>query len=72
MILLTKLNDVRFALNCDMIETMQENPDTTIHLNNGNLYIVKESIQEIIDLSISYKRRIMADLIKGDVSHGKK
>ena len=41
MIELTKLNGVRFVLNEDLIETVQENPDTTIVLTNGNLYIVQ-------------------------------
>ncbi len=48
MIVLTKLNDVPFALNPDMIETVQENPDTTICLFNKNIYIVKESMQEVM------------------------
>lgn len=70
MITLTKLNDVRFVLNCDMIETVQENPDTTIHMSNGNLYIVKESMREIVELTIAYRKKIFSDIIKGDVSYG--
>lgn len=71
MITLTKLNDVRFVLNCDMIETVQENPDTTIHMSNGNLYIVKESMREVIDLTVAYRKNLFSDIIKGDVSYGK-
>lgn len=47
-----------FILNCDLIESMEENPDTTIKLVNGKILIVAESSQEIIDKIISYKRRI--------------
>jgi flagellar protein FlbD len=50
MITLTKLNDQRFALNYHKIETIQENPDTTIKLSNGNTYIVKESLEEIVNM----------------------
>lgn len=48
MILLTKLNDQEFAINHKMIETIQENPDTTIKMSNGNTYLVKESLNQIL------------------------
>lgn len=41
-----KLNNLRggaFVLNCDLIETISENPDTTIRLVNGQIYIVHET-----------------------------
>lgn len=55
---LTKKEKKEFILNCDLIESMEENPDTTIKLVNGKILIVAESSQEIIDKIISYKRRI--------------
>ncbi|WP_462423313.1 flagellar FlbD family protein [Anaerotruncus colihominis] len=58
MIVVTKLKGERFVLNCDLIETISENPDTTITLTNGDLYIVRESMQEVIDKTIDYKRKI--------------
>lgn len=58
MIVLTKLNDVQFVLNSDLIETVFEAPDTTIHLTNGNLYIVKEKMDEIIEKAIAYRKKI--------------
>lgn len=61
MIILTKLNGVEFMINCDLIETITENPDTTIHMLNGNLYIVKESMREIINKTILYRRKIFAE-----------
>ena len=35
MIKLTKLNDVLFVLNADLIETIEATPDTIITLLNG-------------------------------------
>lgn len=64
MILLTRLNGVEFTLNDDMIEIMSENPDTTIQLNNGKLYIVKESMREVIAKTIAYRRQIAGTLPK--------
>lgn len=65
MITLTKLNGIQFVLNCDMIETISENPDTTIFLTNGNIHIVKESMQEIIEKTIDFRRRIFTNLLHG-------
>lgn len=69
MITLTKLNDIEFVLNCELIETVFENPDTTIHLTNGNLYIVKESMDEVVGRSIRYRQRIYSGRME-EGSHG--
>lgn len=47
MILLTKLDGKNFLLNEDLIETVNETPDTVIVLENGHSYIVRESIKEL-------------------------
>ena len=65
MIILTKLNGIQFVLNCDMIETISENPDTTIFLTNGNIHLVKESMKDIIELTVEYRRRIFSGLLSG-------
>lgn len=70
MIILTKLNNVQFALNCDLIETIQETPDTTIHLANGTIYIVKEPMAQVIALTKQFKREIFGDLVKGEHIRG--
>ncbi len=62
MIMLTKLNGVEFVLNCDHIETIQESPDTTIHLTNGKIYIVRESMRQIVELTTNYRRNIFSKL----------
>ncbi len=56
MIVLTKLNGTPFVLNSDLIETIEENPDTTIRLVSKNFYIVRESMREVVDLVIQYRR----------------
>lgn len=62
MITLTKLNEVRFVLNADLIETVEENPDTTVRLTTSRFYIVKESMSEVIEAVVEYRRRIFPDL----------
>ena len=58
MIILTNLRGTEFALNCDLIETITSNPDTTITLTTGTLHIVMESRDEVIQKTVDYKRRI--------------
>jgi len=56
MIVLTKLNDTPFALNDDLIETIEEVPDTTIRLISKNYIIVKESMMEVIAKVIEFRK----------------
>lgn len=65
MIRLTKLNGTEFILNSDLIESLYENPDTTVHLTNGNFYIVKESMEDIVRLTMEYKRKVFRDICQG-------
>ena len=59
MIDVTRLNGTKLTINADLIETVEENPDTVISLINGKKIIVKEDRQEIKNLVKSYKRDIM-------------
>jgi flagellar protein FlbD len=58
MIDLRLINDTHITLNSDLIEYMEETPDTVISLSTGKKMIVKESVQEVIDKIIEYRRRI--------------
>lgn len=59
MIEVTKLNGTKVLINCDLIEEVEETPDTVILFTTGRKIIVKESRQEIKSLVKSYKRDIM-------------
>lgn len=58
MVILTKLNDQTFTVNSDLIETLEQTPDTVVVMTTGNKYVVKESPNEIIDKIVEFKRRI--------------
>lgn len=48
MILLTRFNSgERIAINPDLIERIEETPDTVVTMTNGNRYVVGESIGDI-------------------------
>lgn len=65
MIELSKLNDFKFYLNCDQIEKIESHPDTTITMINGHVYIVRESVEEVVEKVIKYKRKTFSPE-KGD------
>ncbi len=54
MITVTRLNNQRFVLNAELIRTVEANPDTTIKLVNGDHFIVKESMEQVVKLAIEY------------------
>ena len=56
MIDVTKLNGVEITVNADLIEIIEETPDTVITLTTGKKIIVKESRQNVKNLVKSYKR----------------
>jgi flagellar protein FlbD len=58
MIAITKLNDREMVINCDLIELMEETPDTTITMTTGRKVIVKESLDEVLDKIVVYKKRL--------------
>ena len=60
MIILTKLNNSRFAVNPDLIERIHSNPDTTLTLVDGTTYIVTESMEEVIDLVARYRAKVIS------------
>ncbi len=58
MIRLTRLNDTGIMINADLIEMVEETPDTVVTLTTGRKFIVKEKEHEIRDLVVSFKREI--------------
>ncbi len=58
MIYLKKINDKEIVINCDKIESIQESPDTIILLSNGKKIIVKNSIDEIVEKTVEFKRKL--------------
>ncbi|MBQ2276297.1 MAG: flagellar FlbD family protein [Lachnospiraceae bacterium] len=63
MIELTKINNVKITVNADIIELVEETPDTVVTLTTGKKIIVKESRQEVTNLVKSYNKEIYSDLL---------
>ena len=58
MITLTRLNGKPMVINADLIRTVEENPDTTITLVNGDHLIVQETMADVVARSIDYGRHL--------------
>lgn len=62
MINVTRFNGKSFILNAELIEVMEETPDTVITLTTGHKYIVRESLDEVLGRILDYKRNIIGNL----------
>ncbi len=58
--MLTRLNGHRFVVNADMIRSVEERPDTTIILANGDTIIVKETLDDVVARAVEYGRMVRA------------
>ena len=58
MILLTKINSAPIAVNSDLIEYVEETPDTVITFTNNDRIVVQERMEEIIEKIVKYRRLI--------------
>ena len=56
MIDVTKMNGQKVSINPDLIEVIEETPDTVISFSTGRKIIVKESRQELKNLVKSYRK----------------
>lgn len=65
MIVVTRLNGSRFAVNPDLVERVQASPDTTLVLVGGTTYIVRETLDEVIDLIAAYRARVISAAYAG-------
>ena len=54
----TKLNGEHFMLNAELVELVESTPDTIISLTTGKKFMVKQTVDEIIERIIQYRRQI--------------
>lgn len=58
MITVTRLNGKELMINSNLIEFVEETPDTVITFTNGVKIVVKENSEQIRHAIIDYKREI--------------
>jgi len=67
MIVVSRLNGERFGVNAEHIERVEETPDTVLTLVDGKKYLIRESLEDVIDRVVSYKARVLrVSYVPGD------
>jgi flagellar protein FlbD len=59
MIVVTRLNLTRFAVNPDLIERVQASPDTMIIMVDGARFVVQETMDELIAQITDFRARVL-------------
>jgi len=54
---LHRIDDTKILINSDLIECVEEIPDTIITLITGNKYIVREKFKEILEKIIEFRKK---------------
>lgn len=69
MIKVTRLNNKEYYINFELIETLEETPDTVITLRDGKKFIVVESVEEVIKRIIEFKKKVndLPEIVKREL-----
>ncbi len=57
LIYVTRLDGSELVVNAELIETVEQRPDTVISLATGHKLVVQEPVTEIIERVIAYRQR---------------
>jgi len=57
-ILVTRFNGTQIYLNAELIQSIEETPDTVITLTNEKKFVVRERADEVIERFIAYQRQV--------------
>ena len=66
MIHVTRLNGKEFVLNCELIKFAEATPDTVITLTDGEKFMVRETVDEVIEATINFRRKLYENLFSMD------
>lgn len=61
MFLITRLNGSIFYLNAELVQSVEETPDTVITLTSEKKYVVRESGRQVVDEIVAYQQRKHAE-----------
>jgi len=67
MIELTQLNGTIVTINCDLIETVENIPETKVTLTTDKYLLVAETREEITEKVITYRRKVFQGLFDGSL-----
>jgi flagellar protein FlbD len=59
-ICLTRLNGQTLAVNSDLIKFVETSPDTVLTLINGEKLLVRESVAQVVQRTIAFRRAVIS------------
>jgi flagellar protein FlbD len=65
MIQLTRLNNQPLVVNSDLIKFVEQAPDTVITLVTGEKIVVRESVPQILDRIVQFRRAVLNGIFPG-------
>lgn len=60
MIAVTRLDGAPMLLNAEVVEWIEQTPDTLVGLLNGERFLVRESPEELVRRIVAFKRSLAA------------
>ena len=63
MIELTQLNGTQFTLNSDLIESIENIPETKVLLTSGKYFLVEETRGEIVEMVVAFRQWVFQGLL---------
>lgn len=61
MIRLHRLNGAELVVNAELIEWLEAAPDTVISLATGNRLVVRETVEQVADAVLEYRKKVYAE-----------
>ena len=68
MVTVTKFNEREVVVNCELIEQIEATPDTVITMTTGHKIIVKESVEEVLERVVAFKKMILHNTVFGNAN----
>ncbi len=62
MVLVTRLNGTKLYINAELIQSIEETPDTVITLVNDKKFVVREKASDVVEGFIDYHHKVKAAL----------
>lgn len=63
MIRVTRMNGVEFVINAELVEFVESTPDTVITLTTGKKFVLKDSLDDVVDKVIAYRKAVGSKII---------
>jgi flagellar protein FlbD len=70
MIQLTRLNNQTFVVNSDLIKFVERSPDTVITLVTGEKIVVRDSVEQVLERIVEFRRSIVPQVREPGAGHG--